>query len=266
VGDHDVQSLNVRTGVRTTMASFGGYSNFLIGPWEGNLSADGSSVVIFATSPAGASVVFDYDMLSATKYPDIPVDANNLDWASISPKADYIVIYHNDMTTQVCDLNGNVLSTWTESGVPDHYDLAVDVDGSEVAVGSARSGTYDGRIVKRRLKDGVITALTPGGYGEHSSTRNLRRPGWVYVSMFEDATSNDPPYSAEIDAVKMDGSMTVERLAQFRSTECAYDNEAMPSPSPDGSKVIFGSDWMNCGGPIQAYVIDLPGVAAGTCR
>ena len=264
VGDHEIRTLNVRTGVDSQLASFDGYSGFLIGLYEGNLSKDGDRLAIYAKNARGTTVTFAYDIASATKHPDIDISAKSVDWASVSPQGDFIVVFYDDQTTEIYDVEGALLQTWPELGVPDHYDMTVDSDGSEIAVGSARSGAHDGQIIKRRLADGAITALTSGGYGEHSSTRNTLRPGWAYVSFF--ATASSSLYAGEIAAVKLDGSMTVERIVPFRSTERVYDSGAQPSPSPDGSKVIFASDWGAAGGPIQAYVVEMPGIAAGYCR
>jgi hypothetical protein len=265
VGDHDIRTLDVRTGTRTTVATFSGYSGFTIGQAEGNLSDDGSKISLMGTSPAGKNVAFVYDLVAKQKFPDIVLGASD-DSATVSPKGNYVVVGHEDSTTTIFDLQGRLVARWTEVGLPDHYDLTVDADGAEVAVGSGRTELYAGQIVKRRLADGVTTLLSRGGYGSHTTTRNLARPGWAYASFFE--SNENPPYSKEIAAIKLDGSGTVQRLGHHRSTEDTHDYyaEAQPSPSPDGSKVIFASDWGDPSGPIQAYVIDLPDVGAGACR
>jgi hypothetical protein len=266
VGDHDLRTLDVSTGARTTIATFSGYSDFTIGEAEGNLSVDGTKIALTGTSPTGQKVTFAYDIAAKHKYPDVVMPSNQEGSATVSPKGDYLLVGYADGMTAVRDLQGNLLQDWNEGGLPDHYDVAIDTDGSEVAVGSARTEQYMGQIVKRRLSDGVVTLLEHGGYGSHTSTRNLGRPGWAYLSFFQ--SDENPPYSQEVAAVKLDGSGVVERLVQHRSTEDVHDYyaEAQPSPSPDGSKVIFASDWGDATGPIQAYVVDLPDVASGACK
>ena len=44
---------NVRDDTKEPIASFEGYSNFQIGPWEGNLSLDGNRLVIVADKGEG---------------------------------------------------------------------------------------------------------------------------------------------------------------------------------------------------------------------
>jgi hypothetical protein len=147
-----------------------------------------------------------------------------------------------------------------------HADMALDpFDGNEDVIVGGRScpGSSIGRVVKVRLRDGKVTALTnPASEASvsHVSTRNLRRPGWAYVTYFVGAGKR---FSGEIVAVKLDGSGTVERLAHHHTASSGcYRCEAHAVPSPDGTLVMFASNWAaNCGpdcGPadeIKAYVI-----------
>src|SRR5439155_4656141 len=68
-------------------------------------------------------------------------------------------------------------------------------------------------------------------------------------------------FSDEIVAVKLDGSGTVERLAQVHTNlNGIYLAEAHPVPSPDGRRVLFASNWELAGdgllNSIQDYVLD----------
>ncbi len=63
------------------------------------------------------------------------------------------------------------------------------------------------------------------------------------------------PYHNEIAAVKLDGSR-VERICHTRSYNFAYISESHGSPSPDGLRVVFASDWNSGTYPVQAYVAD----------
>ena len=55
-------------------------------------------------------------------------------------------------------------------------------------------------------------------------------------------------FNAEIVAVKMDGSGTVERFGHYHSTASVYRSQAQAVPSPDGRRVLFASDWAeDCG-------------------
>ena len=148
-----------------------------------------------------------------------------------------------------------------------HADMTLDPsDGNADVLVGGRScpGSKLGRVVKVRLRDGKVTALTdPKGEASvsHVSTRNLRRPGWAYVSYF---AGKGKRFDGEIVALALDGSGKVERLGFGRSKSSGcYRCEVHPVPSPDGRRVLFASNWaVDCGGrcgddeDIKAYVLE----------
>jgi hypothetical protein len=156
-----------------------------------------------------------------------------------------------------------------------HADLALDpFDGGEDVIVGGRScpGSRLGRVVKVRLRDGKVTALTDPrdeASVSHVSTRNVGRPGWAYVGYFGGPGKR---FDDEIVAVKLDGSGTIERLGHKRSrTPGCYRCESHPVPSPDGRRVLFASNWAeHCAGDcgdeddIKAYVLEPGTTTAGT--
>lgn len=150
-----------------------------------------------------------------------------------------------------------------------HADMALDPfdNGEDVLVGGrACPGSALGRVVKVRLRDGKVTALTDpkneAGYS-HGSARNTARPGWFYVTYSRDPAYIGRRFYGEIVAVKLDGSGTVERFGHHHSTESSYRVQAQAVPSPDGRRILFASDWAEgCGGGCGSrgvagsYVID----------
>jgi hypothetical protein len=149
-----------------------------------------------------------------------------------------------------------------------HADLGSDpFDGNEDVLVGGRSCPESklGRVVKVRLRDGKVTALSdPRGEASvsHVSLRGTGRPGWACVSYFK---AEGKRHSDEIVLVKLDGSRTVERLARAHSkTSGCYRCEVHPVASPDGQRVLFASNWASdcteCGedDEIQAYVIERP--------
>ncbi len=150
-----------------------------------------------------------------------------------------------------------------------HADMALDpYDGDEDVVmgGRACPGASLGRVVKVRLRDGQVTALS-NPLNEppylHGSARNLQRPGWFYVTYSDDPLFAGDRFHGEVMAVKMDGSGQVERFAHYHSTHSTYLAQPHAVPSPDGKRVMFASDWrdhctVRCGEPgqVSAYVVD----------
>ena len=152
-----------------------------------------------------------------------------------------------------------------------HADMAFDpFDGNEEVIvgGRACPGSSLGAVVKVRLRDDKVTALTdPSKESDiyHVSTRSLGRPGWAYVSYYREPGKR---FSDEIIAVKLDGSGAVERYAHMHTAASScYRCEAHPSPSPSGRRVMFASNWsqdctVGCGSPsdIKDYVVSNPNI------
>lgn len=251
---------NVRADSTQIVATFPGYSEFHIGPWEGNLSFNGKFMVIDGKK-GDDRIAFAYDLATQRKYPDLVLNDVEVDWISVSPSGKHIVLQgsidnEKGDQTQVYDLEGNkVGELWSEYGRPSHYDMTIDENGDDIAVGVSKSAPDDGRVIKRRLFDGKVTVLTTGGgYASHTSTRNVNRPGWAYVT-YQHPGPTWPPYWDEVVAVKLDGSMTVERIAHLHTKRVDYLTEAHAVPSPDGKRVLWASTWEAASGrPIGTYI------------
>jgi Tol biopolymer transport system component len=64
--------------------------------------------------------------------------------------------------------------------------------------------------------------------------------------------------SGEIYAIRLDGSQMVERYGRHHTNNTDYDAAAFASPSPDGKRIMFRSNWgSKSGRPVGAYVIDI---------
>ncbi len=261
---------NVRSNAVTTIFAGVGYSACGLGPWEGNTSRDGQWLAVSATRASdGRRVAFVLDLARPTKHPDLDLAAQgvtNLDWVSISASGTYLVVNGTISgcasvgggcdATKIFTRSGAVVGFWSEYGRPSHYDLTLDAAGADVAVGVARTTPNEGKVMMRRLVDGLVTVLNVGGYSQHHSARNLQRPGWAYVSHPYNGPDWDP-FRNEVFAVKLDGSLQIERIAHLQATTPTYESEPQIVPSPDGRRVIFASNWNAGTGPVQAYVADV---------
>ncbi len=150
-----------------------------------------------------------------------------------------------------------------------HADLALDpFDNNEDVVigGRACPGSKLGRVVKVRLRDGLVTALsnpTNEPPYNHGSARAIQRPGWFYVTYSRDPQYQGFRFWGEVVAYKMDGSGEVQRFGHYHSTQSFFESEAQAVPSPDGKRVLIASDWLDhcgerCGvlGQVGTYVLD----------
>jgi hypothetical protein len=271
---------NVRTGQKTVQMTVPGYVNCTMSG-TGNWSDDSKVAAVVSTRVSdGKLIAFAVNTATGQKYPDIDLIAKGINYTSddaiyTSPLGDLIFI-SSAITGGagtadngiVLDLQGNqVGSRWLEYGLPSHVDLSVDVNGNEVVVGTAKSGSYPGRIVMRDMRTGAITPLDAGGYAIITSTRNKRLPGWAFVNHSGRFSAldaaNHPPYNGEIFAVKLDGSNVVTRFVQSHNDFTDYDNQGFVGPSPDGMRFVFASSW-GAGRPVQTYVVDLRDLCSST--
>jgi WD40 repeat protein len=261
--DGSVFHWNVRTNTNTVKFRPSGYTGASFGSYEGNPSRDGRYVTVQATRSSDLHVVaFTVDVDGGSKSADIDLTAANissLDWVSLSEAGGFVVAYGTidgrAQRTKVWRRDGTPVGYWQDYTFG-HYDLGLDGAGNEVAFGAVGQAPYAHHFIARRLDTGTITDLSGPitSFNWHASTRSTARPGWGY------AATNDRtgfPLDGEIYAVKLDGSLSIERYAHHRANNVDYDSAPFPTPSPDGRRVLFASNWGDASGrPVQAYVAD----------
>ena len=238
VQGNQFRKVNVRTASDIVLHTFS-EGNILMGPWEGNISI-GDKYVVFNVGTL--AIVYDIvnDVVIAKK------DLGPIDWVTISQSGNYVVVRPEPQTLGVLvyDRNLNLLRKIFNTG--QHGDCGYDAAGNEVYSQMCP-------VQFARLDNGQVTSLGISMCG-HLSTRNYLRPGWASV--------DDGSLNGEIFAIKLDGSKTVERFAHMRTSGATYDEEAKGVISPDGSKVMFNSDWGS--GTVYAYVAEMPGNSGDT--
>ena len=248
----------------TTIRTFAGYTNLLFGHYKGIQSRDGDYFVFTANNASAQSVAFVYRVSTGTKYADI---TGTIGHAQVSTLGTYTSIGDgNDGTLVYNTATGALVQSWPSTGgagQPSHADIAIDASGDEVLVGIGKLSS--GAIIKRRFSDGAVTVLTPASpasYGQHCSTRCTRLSGWAFASAGDNGPGY-PLYNEMVIAVKLDGSRVVQLCStQAKNTQNDYYSTAYASPSPSGSRVIFGSNWGDPNGngrPMQSYVCDFRG-------
>jgi hypothetical protein len=240
VSGNQFRKLNVRTDADTLLHTFA-EGNISIGDYEGNISI-GDKYVVLNVGPSLA-IVYDIanDVVISKK--DIGVAAS--DWMSISPSGNYVVLHSNTGGGVVVhDRNLNFIRKIFDHG--SHSDLGYDGSGNEI---DAQVCTGKGRA---RLDNGLTSELMPG-FNEcgHLSLRSYKRPGWALKSG-----------DGEVYAIKLDGSGIVQRFAHEHSSSATYDSQPKGVISPDGSKVMWNSDWGS--GTVYAYVAEMPGNSGDT--
>jgi hypothetical protein len=241
------------------------YRKLRFGPSKGNPTSDGSRIVVRGTTPDGKFDAFVVDIAARRALPAIHLAElpGENGFCSISPLGTYVVCIQKLLgdveNTFILSPKGKIVQKWIEHHRPGHGDMAVDDAGDEVYVGISKSAPDLYQVIKRRLKDGVVTSLAPYGVGQHVSLRAMKRPQWAFVSYGGDPAevASHPewaPFAQEVIALPLDGSGLARRMAQTRNAPHDYWSETHASPSPDGSQVIWSSNWGNPGGPVFDFV------------
>jgi hypothetical protein len=253
--------INVVTDQIDTLHQFTGY-NATIGPYEGNISQDDKYVVITNDTlisghwHGNRATLFDLqaDTIVSSRY----FGGTGFDWASITPWNDYIAVSNNETgKTELYDLYFNFVKVLIDN--QQHADFAIDANGDEVIVQVIPLSMT--RLSDNHFTDLLRDATVCGWEHEnpnisgHVSGRNFNYPGWAYISVPVTACGNGNGYyyATEIFAIKLDTTETIKHFGYSRSSHVAPGSTTVASVSPDGTKVIYNSDW-NMYGNYSDYV------------
>jgi hypothetical protein len=269
VGERDISFWNPRTDKTDVLYAAEGYHDLEFGPGKGNSSLDGARIAVRALREDGMLVVFAFDLKARRKYEDIDLDriAGENSYCSISPSGENIVcfqsVHNGDQHAFIFGVDGRPVQAWQENHRPGHGDIVADAEGDEYLIGVSKSAPDKYKIIKRRLSDGFVVALMEYGTATHVSTRSTQAQDWAIVSYEGDPeeVAKHPrwaPYARQIIALAVDGSGEVIKIAQTNNVKTDYHSEAHGSASPDGSQIIWSSNWGVPGGPVYDFVTRLP--------
>jgi len=233
-----------------------GKGKFTIGHGEGNLDYNDRYVVLSATSGNSIyAVLLDIKakhLVWGPKKMKYPVKTNgksDFDWISISPSGKYILVSSNAYNRRKGSIDLHDALTFKLikrlAKHSAHGDIGKTSNNEDIYV-QWEYNKYYGYILNNNPNDEhPITLLDRSGGSAHVSCRNYTLKNWCYIS-----SSNDG--YREVFALKLDGSMKVRRFAKThaKGPESGDDDSSyhtMPAgiPSPDGTKVLFWSDYGN---------------------
>ncbi|MFQ5628395.1 MAG: hypothetical protein ACE5I1_06520, partial [bacterium] len=190
---------NIQTKQIAAIAAFSEYQ-FITNFDEGNYSADGNIVALAGKNwpwRTGLQEFFAFDLNTKQIVgPKILATGREVDWVSISPSGNYMVVHMASppgngqwQGTDVYRVPEMKLMPYSYYPFSDHADIGYDADSNEVYVTDNAEGGYSDRlrhIEKYRLKDGAKTDLLGLKWGMSMliSCRNLDAPGWAIVSTY----------------------------------------------------------------------------------
>jgi hypothetical protein len=284
--DDLVRVVNVRTGDVVHSAALPGYSDLLfntrsapsyddervaisavresdgervalvVEPWTGEILHE----VVFSDHGYGTDCGPTWDEEALSEY--------KLRGAMISPSGDYLVLFGCNRETSSLRDTGRWFEVGGTSGVYEdgyvgqqelnddieciggHADLGMDAGGNDIWFGTCKTGggvmseLYGGSTVGLDLTTGEVFVLLDV-QTSHSSGRHSALPGYGIGSSFGEEQGS-------IYRFPLDGLTTADYLVWTYSLGIGgYDAETHAVASPDGSRIVFASDWS---GQAEAYV------------
>jgi hypothetical protein len=251
------------------------------------LSNNGRFVGLVGVRPDGSREIFAYDIKNKVKRKAM-VAPRDLDWVAVSPSGKYMLVLwagggpwrYNGL--EAYDLDMKYLDkVHTGTG---HSDVCMDKNGSEWLVVTNANNAYllsdNHYLVKAKIPRGVVidgnnnvdeaATLAKGltvpllrmnwFISIHISCRNINAPDWCVVTG-EGGPSKWQPFQDEIFRLYLNSTANkprVERLVHHRSSLSDYWATPFATASPDGKKIVYGSDWERTSS-IDAYVISNSG-------
>ncbi len=238
-------------------ASGGEYDAVYMGPGEGNMDVEARRVALVGRRGVDMDVILydleNFEVDTIITFEGVWGDGEYplyVDWVSVSQSGEYIgIMWDHNTTSPGNPFDGHYgVEIYRADGMTflrriaeygNHGDFCMDVDGREVFV---QFWGPTGTLNMYYLDSGerVVLSEHPDFSGEgHISCRNIRRPGWAYVSQ------DDSSLSGQMVAVRLDASGTFEHFGHHFSSSMDYLKSPMPVPSPDGSLLMFKSDFMD---------------------
>lgn len=254
-----------------------------IGMNEGDCDWDDKYMPIAAQKNDGTYELVVLDLDDAKANPNQPsniysrmplLDGGNtiIDWVSISPTGDYVVIAYFG-NYDLNSFNGNAIVAYDNTaGSPtnmrvvnlteSHAALGIDVFGEDVYMG-IKDGASDcpqdclGQdddtfLIMSRLRDGETVykfrdtgddGLNRGYYGGYITTTNFDRQGYAYV--IEGCCARDDAPSNDMFAIRLDYDDIDEMEYFFRMNSNRVDGTGWnyATVAPNGYEFVFNSYW-----------------------
>jgi hypothetical protein len=246
-------SQNATTAAVTTLHTFTGYSTISIGDGEGAIDDNDRFVALLAVTTGGAQhlIVYDIALDSVVATLALPSRPDN---AEISRKGNYVTIgWLTDGTglhQGIERYNRALTSRINLTPYGRHGDNALDANGNEIYV--ANSPYVDSFLLSTGASTRLLSGRTAFEWG-HVSGRNIQRPGWIYLSVFDNTATIGRAGRDQVIAVRTDGSGIIEPFGfEHHQDTTHYAMQPQAVPAPDGRRVLFASEWG--GTEIHTYV------------
>jgi hypothetical protein len=240
--------LDASTGATTTLASFPEHRRLSYGGGEGNTDNEDRLAVLVGDERAP----FLVDARTGAKRCTIESRGKVSD-ATMSQDGRWALVNWDKRGIDAYDAATCAFAR-SLTARSSHYDACVSSAGDQVVVQA-----NDGRLVMTRIADGAPTTVyADTALRIHVSCRNVRRPGWAYVSLYNetcDRTLRGMNAFGRIFAVRLDGSQLVEIYAwDHQPCPAPYDDNPVAAPSPRGDRVWWKVNWDGTSRGVHSFV------------
>lgn len=204
--------------------------------------------------------------------------STSVNWVGMSHSGNHVVVNWNlDAPDGQLNVRGKGSEVFDRSLVYQntsseknwHCDLAQLSDGTDVFVGSSNlSGTNGYNAVRAvKLNDGTTatSCMLPQYQYFHISGRTTSaQRGWILYSTYDQTgaglgiVSDGGTFAAENFAINID-TCEVRRIAHAQSywSPTNYFSEPHATVNGNFTKIVWGSNWRNQSGTVQAYIAEL---------
>lgn len=249
----------------------GGYDETIIGGGEGCISNDGRYIPLISTKGGNAYVTV-WDALEEEVEGTLTLTGwdfrDDIDNVLISQSGQYLIvasqrsgarghrIYDRATLAYLRSYYGGG-SLDASNGIAGHADVGYRSGGGECLF----TQNDNGDIVTVLLSDASERVEIESwmlAYNMHFSCRNIKRPGYGYVSMHSDSDQSHEELYRQVFAIKLDGNGQIEIFgeAMFNESADSYDWQAHACASPYGDIVVMGSVWQ--GSSPDTYIMYVP--------
>lgn len=253
--------LDATNGTRTALHTYtadelglSSLTNIDYGKSEGNMDNNDTSVVLIANG----LVPFIANPKTGNFRCKITKTYINVYDTNMSQDGNYALVTYNEngniaidsFNPQTCIFQRTVITSRVS-----HWDACVSQAGEQVIVTSIGSS-----FRMYRLSDGADLGVqySDSALRQHISCRNTKRPGWAYISAYNDtcdSTATDAKMFNRVFAIKLDGSQKVQVFAwDHQACPSNYDQNSMASPSRYGDRVWWKTNWDGVSSGIHSFV------------
>jgi len=236
---------------------------------EGTASFDGRYWAFMAVKgsrrkPALAFVCYD---MKENKIAGKKTDTSRIDHISMTMSGRYVLAPLRTNKGGISFFSRDFSKVVTSGAGVTHSDICLDTEGKECLANAGGMGDWyikvDADTGRKTKLISFVHETTWAKYkaecgGVHFSGNSVATPGWVTVSTYDTKTGSASAWMhGSIYLLELKEKPRIWRVVHHRSVKGGYWSSTA-TINTAGTRIYWGSNWNNPGGPIDTYVVELP--------